>query len=198
VETPAKMEIDNELLPNDKNETSSMASAEAVKSMDQINNTDTSTVSLTEEPTAVDIETEPSQDGIAKVSYMEKDATHSERPEKRVFNFAVSQYDIVESDLEYLKAHAEYLKSNPHMILTVNGYSDSTGPADKNFILSQKRAEQVAAILVTYGVSNDQIIVHAYGESFPLNDDTNWDENRRVELEYAEDTAADELMASFN
>lgn len=115
-------------------------------------------------------------------------------PDKFVFHFASEQYDIAQAELDDLNKHAKYLRHNPGMALHINGYSDSRGSASYNHKLSKKRAEVIEKALIALGVSASQLIVNAYGEGFPMNDESNYDENRRVELEYIElDTA---LMAS--
>ncbi|WP_455205729.1 OmpA family protein [Kaarinaea lacus] len=118
------------------------------------------------------------------------------QPETNIFHFAVNKYDLVESDYEHLKQHADYLKKHSQMILHVNGYSDARGPAKLNYELSSKRAQQVINILVTYGAPQAQIKLNSYGESFPLTDEKNWDENRRVELKYIEIPNEEGLLLS--
>lgn len=117
-------------------------------------------------------------------------------PGSAIFHFAVNKHDIAEQDYALLKAHAEYLQENPGLVVNINGYSDNRGPAKLNYELGKKRAQQVAAILMTYGVSESQINVNSYGESFPLNDENNWDENRRVELRYTEKPQTDEMVVN--
>ena len=120
----------------------------------------------------------------------------TEKPQTSVFQFAFNKYDVAEQDYIRLKEHAEYLKENPDQVVSVNGYSDNRGSAQNNFAVSKKRAQQVADILMSYGVPQSQIKVNGYGESFPLNDENNWDENRRVELHYADDTQSDGMIVS--
>jgi peptidoglycan-associated lipoprotein len=118
------------------------------------------------------------------------------KPQTGIFHFAYNQYDVAEQDRELLKAHAEYLLQNPDVTINVNGYSDNRGTAKNNVLVSQKRAQHVANLLKSYGVPESQIKVNGYGESFPLNDEKNWDENRRVELQYSDDTESDGLIVS--
>lgn len=118
------------------------------------------------------------------------------QPETHIFHFAVNKYDLVESAYEHLKQHADYLKKNSQMILHVNGYSDARGPAKLNYELSSKRAQQVMNILITYGAPEAQLKLNSYGESFPLTDEKNWDENRRVELKYIEGLNEEGLLLS--
>ena len=116
-------------------------------------------------------------------------------PDKGIFHFGISDYDVAETDHKALQKHASYLKEHPNIILYVDGFSDNRGPAHLNYQLSNKRAQQVAKILIEYGASESQLKVRGYGKSFPLNDESNWDENRRVELEYANADLPDALFA---
>ncbi|WP_455211620.1 OmpA family protein [Kaarinaea lacus] len=133
---------------------------------------------------------------ITPVNLQVPQPTKLNKPQASIFHFAFNKYDIEEQDYSLLKAHADYLIENPEVVLNVNGYSDNRGSAKNNFEISRKRAQQVANILVTYGVPESQIKVNGYGESFPLNDEKNWDENRRVELLYSEDTETTGLIVS--
>jgi len=119
-----------------------------------------------------------------------------EKPQTSIIHYAFNQYDVDEQDQELLKAHADYLLENPDVVVNVNGYSDNRGSAKNNFAVSKKRAQQVADILMSFGVPATQIQVNGYGESFPLNDENNWDENRRVELLYSVDEESNGLIVS--
>jgi outer membrane protein OmpA-like peptidoglycan-associated protein len=118
-------------------------------------------------------------------------------PSQGIFYFEVNKYDISESDVEILEQHAEYLKHNTNMMLYVDGFSDNRGPANLNYRLSKKRAQQVGDVLIELGAPESRIKINGYGESFPLNSEMNHVENRRVELEYANIGASDELYAEL-
>lgn len=69
--------------------------------------------------------------------------------------------------------------------VTVDGYTDSTGPEEYNLQLSQRRAEAVKEALVSFGLDPDLITVHGYGESNPVaSNDTREgrQQNRRAEI----------------
>ena len=106
------------------------------------------------------------------------------QPDKLVFNFGFDKSEVSEEDLEILQQHAEYLLENPGMTLVISGHSDNRGPKAYNQYLSEQRAKRVEAILVEQGVPESQIEVQGLGDDIPLNDASNWRENRRVELEY--------------
>jgi outer membrane protein OmpA-like peptidoglycan-associated protein len=118
-----------------------------------------------------------------------------DKPVKNSFQFAINKYDISGADLEAIKQHAHYLRSHPDLTLYVDGFSDSRGSSFNNYKLSKKRAQQVADLLKSYGAPQKQIKVNGYGESFPVSNEKNWAENRRVELEYANDSQPAEMVA---
>jgi outer membrane protein OmpA-like peptidoglycan-associated protein len=69
--------------------------------------------------------------------------------------------------------------------IVVTGHTDTSGPADYNMGLSQRRAEAVAQELVSLGVGQQEIAVNAEGETHPLvptGDGVREPQNRRVEI----------------
>jgi OOP family OmpA-OmpF porin len=69
--------------------------------------------------------------------------------------------------------------------LMVVGHTDSTGEADYNQSLSEKRAESVMAYLVSQGVESGVLSSKGMGESVPIADNATAEgrkKNRRVEL----------------
>ena len=69
--------------------------------------------------------------------------------------------------------------------IEVSGHADRSGTPQYNQRLSQRRAEAVATELTRQGVSREQIMVQAFGESRPLvptADGAREPQNRRVEI----------------
>jgi len=69
--------------------------------------------------------------------------------------------------------------------IDVAGHADRSGPAPYNQRLSRRRAEVVAAELVSNGVNRSEIVVTAFGETRPLvptADGVREPQNRRVEI----------------
>lgn len=104
-------------------------------------------------------------------------------------------FDTGKSDLKpqaqaNLKQMADIMKKYPENILTIKGYTDSTGSAAINTSLSQKRAAAVKAALVTSGMPNDTISTLGEGSGSPIGDnntDAGRKQNRRVEIEVTVD-----------
>lgn len=80
---------------------------------------------------------------------------------------------------------ADILKSNPTVIVRIEGHTDSTGSAQSNLELSRARATTVLNSLVALGVARERLSSAGFGESRPKVPDTsaaNRAINRRVEF----------------
>ena len=79
---------------------------------------------------------------------------------------------------------ATFLDSYPKTNVVIEGHTDSSGSAESNLKLSQKRAEAVAKILTDkYSIASNRVSAIGYGEERPLvTDDSpeNQAKNRRV------------------
>jgi outer membrane protein OmpA-like peptidoglycan-associated protein len=81
---------------------------------------------------------------------------------------------------------ADVLKKYPDTYITVEGHTDSTGPADYNQRLSEQRARAVHDLLVRDGVPATRLSTKGYGETDPIADNATAEgqqANRRVQLE---------------
>ena len=92
---------------------------------------------------------------------------------------------------QVLEAHAWFLSqpANSGIVVTVDGHCDERGTPAYNLALGERRAQAVAQILMSYGVSSSQIKTVSYGEENPANpghDESAWAENRRAVLNYTE------------
>jgi outer membrane protein OmpA-like peptidoglycan-associated protein len=89
-----------------------------------------------------------------------------------------------------LQKLAGFLKQYPQRMARVEGYTDSTGGADYNQELSDRRAKAVRTSLVGMGISNDRITTHGYGEESPVASNSTAagrQMNRRVEIILSDD-----------
>jgi OOP family OmpA-OmpF porin len=83
---------------------------------------------------------------------------------------------------------SEAATASTHVAVTtinVSGYTDTSGTAAYNLVLSRKRADNVAAELVTDGVAKSSISIFAFGETHPLvptGPGVREPQNRRVEI----------------
>ncbi len=79
----------------------------------------------------------------------------------------------------------EILKENPSYKINVDGYTDITGNADKNQILSENRAGSVKAYLIGNGIDESRIVSKGHGINDPIADNKTVSgraKNRRVEM----------------
>lgn len=81
---------------------------------------------------------------------------------------------------------ADVLKKYPDTYITVEGHTDSTGAADYNQQLSERRAAAVRDLLVEGSVPAARLSVKGFGETDPIADNSTAEgrqANRRVQLE---------------
>jgi outer membrane protein OmpA-like peptidoglycan-associated protein len=86
---------------------------------------------------------------------------------------------------DVLDSVAVVLNEYKSTLVTVAGHTDSTGPADYNQNLSEKRASTVALYLHSRGVAQERLAAVGYGEKRPVADNgtaAGRAKNRRVEI----------------
>jgi outer membrane protein OmpA-like peptidoglycan-associated protein len=67
---------------------------------------------------------------------------------------------------------ADVLADYSKTAVVVQGHTDSTGPANHNQYLSERRAETVGGALVARGVSPKRLVATGYGETLPVASNT--------------------------
>jgi outer membrane protein OmpA-like peptidoglycan-associated protein len=80
---------------------------------------------------------------------------------------------------------AAILQQHPQRNVLIEGFTDSTGTASHNQLLSERRAGVVRSALQETGVSSERIALRGYGEAHPVAGNTsaaNRQLNRRVEI----------------
>ena len=94
--------------------------------------------------------------------------------------------DVIKSkSFASLNGLAKLLIEKANYGLKIEGHTDNTGNADKNQILSEKRAAAVKAYLVKRGVDDNKLSTAGFGQTKPIADNkTNVgrQKNRRVEM----------------
>jgi len=108
------------------------------------------------------------------------------RVELNTINFDLGSWEVTPDQYPKLERIArainQLLERNPDEIFLIEGHTDAVGPDDLNLTLSDRRAEEVAAILSEeFGVPPENLVTQGYGEQF-LKIDTQEPEraNRRV------------------
>ena len=95
-------------------------------------------------------------------------------------------YDSAVVPAEYnsqLRENAKVLMEDQSLRAEVEGHCDKRGTNEYNLALGEERAKAVAALLVSYGVSPNQLTTISYGEEIPLDpadSESAFAKNRRV------------------
>jgi len=101
-------------------------------------------------------------------------------------NFDIASDKIKPESYPVIKQIADVLKANTNIKIQIVGHTDSDGQADKNLILSQKRALSVKNFLIqNFSIDSSRISTDGKGATVPLapNDNPeNKAKNRRVEF----------------
>ena len=104
--------------------------------------------------------------------------------------FATDRADLKSSGLVNINKLAQFLQENPDRKVIVEGYTDSTGAANYNQSLSERRATSVQVALIKMGVDPARIVVQGYGKEYPVAENSNASgraQNRRVEVTISND-----------
>ncbi|MEI6049521.1 MAG: OmpA family protein [Bacteroidota bacterium] len=84
---------------------------------------------------------------------------------------------------------ANLLSDNKNIIIEIGGYTDSTGLAELNLVLSEKRALSVVNYLINKGISADRLRYKGYGNTSPIGNNETAEGrkiNRRTEAKIIE------------
>lgn len=104
--------------------------------------------------------------------------------------FDTGKADLKSAAMTNLGQMAAIIKKYPENLLTIKGYTDSTGGAQINQTLSEKRAAAVRDEFVKGGVPSNTINIVGMGPANPIGDNATADgraQNRRVEVEITVD-----------
>lgn len=100
--------------------------------------------------------------------------------------FGVDRSEVRHEFYNTLNSVAIVLKEFDKTNIRIAGHTDSTGRADYNQTLSERRAQSVGQLLISQGVASGRVWTTGYGERYAIasNDtDSGRQANRRVELE---------------
>ena len=100
--------------------------------------------------------------------------------------FGVDRYEVRPEFYSTLESVAIVLKEFDKTNIRIAGHTDSTGSAEYNQTLSERRAGSVGQLLISQGIVSGRIWTTGYGERYAIaSNDTNSGRqaNRRVELE---------------
>ena len=100
-------------------------------------------------------------------------------------HFAFNSFELSDQAMQVLNNKADYLRMNPGITVTVEGYCDERGTNAYNVVLGERRAESAKVYLVGLGVSGSRLHTVTYGEERPVaagHNEASWAENRRVQF----------------
>lgn len=105
--------------------------------------------------------------------------------------FGTDLSSLTPNGMNTVQKLANVLQQNPKLTVLVEGFADSTGAADYNQALSERRAGAVQTALQGFGIARERVAMRGYGEAYPVaaNDSAgNRQLNRRVEIILSDDS----------
>ena len=104
--------------------------------------------------------------------------------------FDLNRSDLKPGGMGNVIKLAQFLQENPDRKVLIEGYTDSTGRAEYNQGLSERRAYSVRTALVHQGIAPDRVVAQGYGKEYPVAsnaDAAGRAMNRRVEVTISND-----------
>ena len=99
-------------------------------------------------------------------------------------HFDFNQAVLTAEDRTILASDADWLKSHPDVLVTLEGDADERGEIVYNVVLSGERATATKDALVELGVPSDRIaFATGWGKLYPIcsqSDESCWSQNRRT------------------
>jgi len=108
-------------------------------------------------------------------------ATIYNLPDKIIFNFDKSKYNLNLGSTFMLNEIIDILAHQPQLDIMVTGFADRTGDAKLNLELSRKRAKMVRDYLIQNGINADRIVMNYFGDRESYSENPN---DRKVEIEF--------------
>jgi outer membrane protein OmpA-like peptidoglycan-associated protein len=85
-----------------------------------------------------------------------------------VVNFKFDDYSLNADYVKYLGQMADFLKDNSTTSVLIAGHTDWIGTSEYNLQLSVKRAKSVRDQLIKFGLPDERLSIHGFGEELPL------------------------------
>ena len=99
--------------------------------------------------------------------------------------FNLNSYELLEKSKSELELAFQFLDKNQQIKVEIAGHTDTSGSAEYNLDLSERRAKSVYDYLLAKGISEDQMIYKGYGAEFPISRNNNtveYSKDRRIEF----------------
>ncbi|TAL79244.1 MAG: flagellar motor protein MotB, partial [Bacteroidetes bacterium] len=103
--------------------------------------------------------------------------------------YEVDSWQLKNESLNELNNLVNLLSDNGALIMEIGGYTDSTGTAEYNLVLSEKRALSVVNYLISKGIAAERLKYKGYGNTSPKGDNVTAEGrklNRRTEAKIVE------------
>jgi OmpA family/WD40-like Beta Propeller Repeat len=103
--------------------------------------------------------------------------------------YEFDSWQLKKESMSELNNLENLLSDNKDLIMEIGGYTDSTGSAEYNQGLSEKRALSVVNYLINKGISHDRLKYKGYGNTSPIGDNVTVEGrklNRRTEAKIIE------------
>jgi outer membrane protein OmpA-like peptidoglycan-associated protein/Tol biopolymer transport system component len=103
--------------------------------------------------------------------------------------YEVDSWELKKESTLELATLINLLLDNKDLIIEIGGHTDSTGTAEYNLSLSEKRALSVVNYLMSKGISSTRLKYKGYGNTLPISDNVSSDGrrlNRRTEAKIIE------------
>jgi flagellar motor protein MotB len=103
--------------------------------------------------------------------------------------YEIDSWQLKKESMSELINLANLLSDNKNIIIEIGGYTDSTGSADYNIALSERRALTVVNYLISIGISPEKLKYKGYGNKSPIGDNITTEGrklNRRTEVKIIE------------
>ena len=102
----------------------------------------------------------------------------------RVVSFDFNSFEVRQAELAKLEAQVALMKSDPTLLVVIEGHADERGTREYNLALGEKRANQIRDYFVMQGIDPARIKTVSYGKERPLvkgSGEAVWAQNRRTE-----------------
>ena len=86
----------------------------------------------------------------------------------RVVSFDFNSFEVRQAELSKLEAQVALMKSDPTLLVVIEGHADERGTREYNLALGEKRANQIRDYFVMQGIDPARIKTVSYGKERPL------------------------------
>jgi len=110
------------------------------------------------------------------------------------FYFSSGSTTVSKNSYRALRGISEYVKATSSISkILIDGYSDNRGRTGVKLRMSRERAEEVAALLIEFGIPRSMIQIRSHGDRYPIQDNAHASgrqKNRRVTVRLIKKSAA--------